>query len=525
MSLIESAVKNPPLDLSQIKGLALAEELSLADKNNDGSLSYSEIKDQGITELPTPLLENNFVIHDELDWSVYAALVQSAVNTAYAVQLNPHNPTIENDLIAEDKVEGWISRNSQDLMSDTAVSSNTACAFEIIDYKPMDTGYRLLMKYDDPNSISGDYFLTVGLNDQVQLDDFELGGAVFLFSETVNNAQVAFLKAQLLKDLHVLLTDPLPEISIDFQKDQFEFLEAKMIEANPGMVTVYDKQPSSQGSLSDAKMQVRIEKSEKNLQPVRTCLTGSALDTCYGFDCRSESVLNDAEKDLLSQTLDSLPAELIECLMRNDKVTNDSRSLSLEIMDDDLFIAASGYPWAGAYYDSTSNKVYIRRDQLTSDLEVFSRLLIHEFAHAIPVLQNTEANFFIWNYWKDIRKDMKEKPYEFNRCVTPYALNSHGEMFAENTVAYFAGEEDQEPWYSPSHGPCSRSELREKEPEIYLAMRLFYDEDSPIMGDLSCFGVDSKKVYDKILDSSWADYLLDPERDAWEIYDLYLKFY
>lgn len=522
MSLLQSSVTSPELELATIKDLPLYDELALADLDDDGHLSYSEIAAQGITELPTPLYEDTFIVRDALDWSVYVALVHSALNTRFALPLSKH------DIAEKDSAEGWIQEEATELIGDSSLSTNYNCTFEIVASKEVQNGTRLLMKYNDPGATDGDYFFTVGLNEDAHLDDFELGGAVFLFSEKINNLKLIFLKAQLLKDLHVLLTatpdaDPLPEVDDDIQEDHYEFLEAKMIEANPDMIHLYQSSASSSATKLDAKMKKRIESSQKNLVPIRLPLISNALNTCYTVECRSELPLNTDEKEPLSEIIDSLPDTLIECLAQQGQITNDDRGLSVEIMEDDLFVA-TGYPWAGAYYDSGLNKICLRRSQLACDVITLRRLFIHEFAHAIPIAKNKEANFFAWTHWDNARKELEQGHHEFNRCVTPYALNTHFEMFAESTVAYFADESDFEPWYTPNKGPCSRAELRKKQPEVYLALCLFYGENSPLLGDLSCFDSNSQKIYPAMLKDGFADYLLEPQRSVEEIYSMYVEY-
>lgn len=522
MPLIANSVASPELDLNTIKDLPLYEELTLADANDDSRLCYSEIATQGITELPTPLYEDTFIVRDDLDWSVYVALVQSALNTHFALSISKH------DITVEDSAEGWIQEDADGLMGEISLSTHYSCVFEVVACKEVPNGYRLLMKYHDPDAADGDYFFTVGLNEEARFDDFELGGAIFLFSEKINHLKLTSLKAQLLKDLHVLLTttpdtDPLPSVDDDIQEEHYEFLEAKMIEANPDLIHLYQSTATTPTAEPSAKMKKRIANSKDNLMPVRLSFTGNALNTCYALDCRSELPLNSDETERLSEVVDSLPDTLIESLVRQKQITNNDLSLSIEIMENDLFVA-TGYPWAGAYYDSNLNKISLRRDQLSCDTITLRRLFIHEFAHAIPIANNTDANFFVHTHWDNARKELEQGHYKFNRCVTPYALNTHFEMFADSTVAYFADEEDLDPWYTPNKGPCSRAELRKKQPEIYLAFCLFYGEDSPLLGDLSCFDSHSQKIYKAILQDSFADYLLEPQRRAEEIYGLYEKY-
>jgi hypothetical protein len=522
MSLIESSVTSPELDLNAIKDLPLYEELTLADINDDSSLSYSEMVTQGITELPTPLYEDTFIVRDDLDWSVYVALVWSAINTRFALSISQH------DITEEDSAEGWIQEDAVDLMGEISLSTHYNCAFEIIACKEVSNGYRLLMKYNDPETAYGDYFFTVGLNEDAHFDDFELGGAVFLFSEKINNLKLIALKALLLKDLHVLLTttphvDPLTEVDDDIQEEHYEFLEAKMIEANPDMIHLYQSSAATPTEEPNAKMKKRIAHSKENLMPIRLSLTGNALNTCYALDCRSELPLNSDEIKCLSEVVDSLPETLVESLMRQGQITHNDLSLSIEIMENDLFVA-TGYPWAGAYYNANLNKISVRRDQLSCDVVTLSRLFIHEFSHAIPIANHKDANFFVHTHWNNARQELNQGHHEFNRCVTPYALNTHFEMFAESTVAYFADEDDLDPWYTPNKGPCSRAELRKKQPELYLALCLFYDEDSPLLGDLSCFDSHSQKIYTAMLNDAFADYLLEPQRSIEEIYGLYEKY-
>lgn len=522
MSLIENSVVSPELDLSALKGLPFHEELALAD-DGDGRLFYSEIKDQGITELPT-LLGDSFTIRDDLDWSLYVTLVHSAVNTRFALSLSSH------EIVQEDSAEAWIQEDAGNLIDTSSLSTNYSCSFEIVACKEVQNGYRLLMKYNDPNTSQGDYFLTVGLNEEARFDDFELGGTLFLFSEKISDLKLMALKAQLLKDLHILLIttpddDPLLDVDDDIQEEHYEFLEAKMIEANPDLINLYQASSSSPAAKPDDKMQSRIKSSQENQMPIRSSLTGNALNTCHTVDCRSELPLNKDEESLLSEVIDSLPDPLIESLVRQGIIANgDDKSLTIEIMEDDLFVA-TGYPWAAAYYTSSLNKICIRRNQLSHDVATLNRLFIHEFAHAIPIASNTEANLFFWYSWKKARDEFDTGHHEVNLCVTPYALNTHLEMVAESTVAYFNGEDDFDPWYTSGKGPCSRAELRKKQPEVYLALCLFYNERSPLFGDLSCFSEDSQKIYTAMLKGVWENYLLDPERSIEEIYGLYEEYY
>ena len=105
--------------------------------------------------------------------------------------------------------------------------------------------------------------------------------------------------------------------------------------------------------------------------------------------------------------------------------------------------------------------------------------------------------------------------------MSAYALKDCAEFFAESAVAYLTGEVDENLFDKALHGSKSRAELRAKNPELYLAMKLFFEPDSPFFADLDCFSITSKCVIDNLLSSVYHDFFLDPNTSAAQIAAVY----
>lgn len=69
-------------------------------------------------------------------------------------------------------------------------------------------------------------------------------------------------------------------------------------------------------------------------------------------------------------------------------------------------------------------------------------------------------------------------------------------------MAYLNGEVDQNPVVNPGHGPKSRLELRTKQPTIYLACRLFFEEGSPAHANPNIFSASSLNTLGRMVNQS-----------------------
>lgn len=504
------ATESAQIALTDLSHTNIYDRLTELDQNQDGSLEFSEVQAENLL---TPSAVSSMEIESEADFVLYKKLVDSAkITQAYRRFLD----TTEQQSLSGTEglsAEEWIADRGAEFMAYPPERVVYISYIKLLDILPYSNGYQLL--FAGSHKENGEsFFFTVNLHDNPDDNKLQMGGLLLDLNKFFPDPTLDSWRQQLLKDLFVTLIYPLEQIPADFLATQRDRIEALMIQANPDMVNIYEPSSTDQDTPVTPEVTERVNKSEQGEMPQRQSLTRIINNQQISLPLSSENELTDYEKKRLSWLWQQMPPELLENLVKNDIISEED-GLALEVVETDI-LAGMGFRWAGALYDSNYNKIFFSRSYLNNAQDTFLvRLVIHELVHSLDA---NLTDFFV-PYFKQVRSQLSA---EYNPTVDPYGLNSSGENFAENVVAYFVGETDPDPAVCFSCGPLSRDELRKKQPEMYLAIKLFFEKSSPLFGDPIAFSKDTKLIYDKMLaQKKVKDIALAATTPASEIYNYY----
>jgi len=162
--------------------------------------------------------------------------------------------------------------------------------------------------------------------------------------------------------------------------------------------------------------------------------------------------------------------------------------LNVEIISDDLFDSMIDESLVGVNYWPA--KIVIRRSLITrGEIKYLRSLFIHEFGHSLFPKPRMHLNGA--TYRKTKRKLKRWKDPYFS-AVSLYAMTSPWEFICENVTAYFTDDSQDIAPIDPHFGSMTRTELREKHPDLYLAIQLFFAPDSGFYGTHSVFSRKTK---------------------------------
>lgn len=205
-----------------------------------------------------------------------------------------------------------------------------------------------------------------------------------------------------------------------------------------------------------------------------------------------EKALGQDEIEKAKFFLKSLPEYLIKALS-NKGLLSEKKKLELEIRENDLFNFK--FDTAAAFHTAPGLVVF-RKSVFKGLSQNFLRsIFIHELGHALFLVASRED-------WKKYYRQVKGRTdRKLNFFPSIYGSRDAIEFFAESVVAYVNGEEDPSPYSIPVYGRRDRRELREKTPELYLALRLYLEPDdgqNSFFADSSLFTLSALEALSRV---------------------------
>lgn len=581
------------LALSELSNNLFVEELQKQDENNDGELSFSEVKDEA---LPLFSSSDRFTISDEADYLTYAALVEHHKNTKEILGIKPSSFA---NYISYN-TERWITSEQEALLQKEALySAQSLTRLDLLDYKLKSEAKHFLFKYHDNDGKA--WYFTLHLTKAFEFSSIEINGRFVFLSSLHKDENIEYWRKDVLKKLYSLFSRELDFLEEDFHQDFIEFLEGAWLKADP---TFYKRYRSATAGIPPKSSQLlRQENVLRGKSPQRGDLAIASSEKSYTIPLQAEKKLSAADKKLLQDILQERlqktaddffsvvkepkievveddialtiqknkavwlssdesklfvrrsllnkegapvlktyfseniplmerherfaknlsPVRLQYTLTENIKVPVQSEKelspeevaildgafeklpkpfvqaleaqgvlddLKFEVVEDDI-IESKSASWIAWHY---KQKIHFKRSYLQS--EYFDSVLIHELGHAFPF---TNKKYLFDDYYQFKKADFENE--SMNPFVTPYALKTSGEMLSESLEAYFLPDENILWRQSYFVGPCSRDELREKNPLLYLAFQLYFQPDSPFFGNDVVFLDESSEALEHLLNS------------------------
>lgn len=481
--------------------------------DGDGTVIFAEAQGSVLTTVGG---FSEIAIEDENDFAVYAELIQSHHNVRAFARFAGHAsaPPIT--------AEAWVSEKYDELNARPPLRLlKGEPELAVLDVKNIDGNYYLLLRRSEENNVEGSYYYTVRLPQKDNEDNpqctisMELGGENYSLSRALADKNLETVGYRTLLHLIGLLNAPIKGLPESVRLRQVDHAEAILYQR--GILNGIHDNESTIDGIEQKKLMRRQTQSENGQMPLRKTLTVSGG---YELPLLAEKPLSDAELTRVTEVLKTIPPQLYDVLNKNGMLP----PLYFEIIEDDLM----DFSYAGAIgvCNRDLKKFFIRRSALHGDQGVLQEVTLHELAHGVfPIsywdkkLPKAGYNYFRYG---TVFKDEASDYYLIQDCwetavkkakaskdfpgISIYSLDSPMEFFAECSVAYLSGEEDKHPWNDSIHGSKSRAELRQKLPEMYIMLKLFYDADSPYLGDKSIFLQDAKNtiaalVLDKVATS------------------------
>lgn len=478
------------ITLQDAADAGLTAVLSPYDGDGDGELDFTELYGSGSFLVPRG--DAYFAITTQTDFRTYAALVTSAANikrqtgAAFLAQRTCFE--------AHDAAS-WLfsagARFSQDAVLATAFDGDVEVC-EIATVAGKTTLYcRDLATRDS----YGGYFFSVTLVEDPDAIRIEINGQKINPNVVSTENAMESWRGQILTALYSLFSNttlPLPGTLYTAARDRFEILmlranPALAIEAPPGMPTAPDV-------LARAK---EIDAGKSPLAAKAVVARGGQKN--YPLIFCAETPLTAAENKTLQGAVDLVPAALWDALDQTGKMAQ----LKFEFVAPEIAGAWSPSGWGGLY-EKRLNKIFFLRGYVADGRESFlADFFVHELSHRLELLVPPDS--FLGSYFnakKALIPTANENPF-----VSPYAAGSAGEFIAESIVAYFNGDQDAPPIIGKNYGQRTRGELCRKTPELYLALRLFFEKDSPRANDVRVFSQENMPKYQRLLVSRTIDAL------------------
>lgn len=476
-------------DLDSFKDLSWLETY---DSNSDGLLEFEEVHKKKLS------IPNNFTvfpIKNEASFAAYKKIIYSYNTTqSLSTTFELHGSSIKS--LTSPTAENWIASNPSHLTTVKPVRSWKN--FKLLDYELSSSYNSLLLKYDDEGE-KNDYYFQVLLNENPDDICLQLGKSFYSLNEMSVNAEFEEWRGQLLTGLFVMFIKELDWIPAPYQSRLRDRFEARMLEARP---EIYESGYGKRAKIIPDNLKESYEKFQNNEMPMRESpLTVAGVEEMHLKSWYAEHELSPREETKFLEAFQLIPAELTEVLLAQ----NIFEDLTIQVIEDDIMkLRKNTNP--PAYHDIKGGKHFVifRRSYIT-DYKAYriADTLVHELGHVIQ-----GGKEFIYPYYL---KQKERLTGTFNPFVSPY-FKTWMEFFADAVVAYFNGEVDLQPNTGYYSGPMSRSELREKMPELYLAFRLFFeggrDGENKYFANNVVFTKRSLKIYESLIENS--PDLLDP---------------
>ncbi|MBF0104954.1 MAG: hypothetical protein HQM16_06465 [Deltaproteobacteria bacterium] len=456
--------------------------LAPLDVNKDNAVEFGEAKDHTLSLAHQSL---SFAIKSELDFNLYKKLVYSEDHNASL--FDPQKIRAVGALCSgADTAEQWVFGARKD--SGSAKPLKEYKEFKLLDCKKNQTtdSYALLVKYDCTDE-KDDAYLIVNLEQDPVETTVSAGGMTYASQDPACcHEMLESFMAKLWASLFVMMVRPVTTIPEALRIAYRDYFEARMVQTRPRDSTASPINPD--GPLhATQELKARYKKSDRGATPFeREAYTLNGISREHTKQIQAERALTKDEARILSQAFKLLPAELVDVLAKKNLLEN----TQIEIVEDDIMdllgtraiiYTKMADPRFCSETDTSclDKTIKIRRSFLNRVTpHQLVRNLTHELGHVIePVGDGYRFNldkFFIPSYFDKLRTQLS---MWYNPFVSPYFENKM-EFFAESLLAFFEGEEDMAPEESAFGGPIDRSELRQKQPELYLAFRLFFEDTS-----------------------------------------------
>lgn len=470
--------------------------------DGDGAVIFEEAQGSVLT---TAGGFSEISIENERDFAVYAELIQSHHNVRSFARFAEDAPTLPIT------AEAWVSEKYDELTTRPPLRlTQGEPEIAVLDVKNINGDYYLLLRRSEENNAEGNYYYTVRLPQKEPASTppcaitMELGGRSRFLSLSLADPNLKAVGNRTLLHLIGLLNAPIKGLPESVRLQHIDHVEAILYKQGV-LDGVHNIDNSAVDERKQKELTRRLTQSQNRQMPVRN---NFELSGGYQLPLLAEKPLSDTELTRMAEVLKSVPSQLYAVLNKNEMLP----PLYFEIVEDDLMDFS--YGGALGVCDRDLKKFFIRRSALGGDQAVLQEIVVHELAHGVfPIfywdkkLPSATYNYFrydsafkneasdyylISDCWEAAVK--KAKVNKDFPGISIYSLDSPMEFFAECSLAYLSGEEDKNPWNSSIHGSKSRAELRQKQPEMYSMLKLFYDADSPYLGDKAVFLQDAKQT-------------------------------
>lgn len=505
MSFVDNQIKSSQISIKDVHDEKVASKLNGYDQNSDSLLSFDEIKGETVI---TPVEEEQFIIQDETSFNIYHALINStnnAKNIGHTIFTLGERSANSYHAIS---TENWIINSYNNLIENDPFL--TWGEYSIYDIKIDESkNINALYKYDNPKIENDSFYFSVSIDSNLEETRCEVNGSIFNLTEKQSDPGLEYFRKRLLSSLFVSFITPFASLSESKQNEYRDFFETQMLLARPDM---FKSSHHNNTSSQPKTMQERILRLDYKLNPNRipSLETKNSMGDHFGLSWRSEMGLKPDQLKILFRLTESLPPQLVDVLENNNLL----KDLSFEIIEDEV-MEAMNKSWK-AYHNSQANSVWIKKSELKENkFETLAKILTHELGHRL----HPENDLLIKSLYERTKNDLYNNGQ--NNFVTPYAMSKDREFFAEAISAYFNGEKDKNPSTSSSQGPKDRSELRKKQPELYLALRLFFentsDNENHFCGNKNVFNVAPEFYKEYIADQPK---IIDPTTSITEVLKL-----
>lgn len=478
------------ITLQDAADAGLTAALSPYEADGDGALDFTELYGGGSFLVPRG--DAYFSITTQTDFRTYAALVASAASikrqtgAAFLAQRTCFE--------AHDAAS-WLFSAGARLSRDTALASTYDGDVEICEVATVAGKTTLYCRDLATRDSYGGYFFSVTLAEDPDAIRIEINGHSIDPNKFSEEAATETWRGQILTALYSLFSNatlPLPGTLYTVARDRFEIL---MLRANPGLAIA-----APAGPLTAPDVLARADEIDAGKSPLAAeAIVARGGQKKYPLMFCAETPLTAAESKTLQGAVDAVPPELWDALEKNGKLA----LLKFEFVTPEIAGAWSPSGWGGLY-EKRLNKIFFLRGYVAAGHESFlADFFVHELSHRLELL--VPSNSFLGSYFnakKALIPTANENPF-----VSPYAAGSAGEFIAESIVAYFNGTQDAPPIIGKNYGQRTREELCRKTPELYLALRLFFEKDSSWASDVRVFNEENLIKYQRLLVSNAIDAL------------------
>lgn len=375
----------------------------------------------------------------------------------------------------------------------------------------------LLMEMQDTNGL---FSFTLHLNANPDETVLECGGLSFKLGAVDDEISEDDTAISMLVCATILLQEPLPTIDQAIQQANSSRLAA--------LYYNYKAKADFTLTMGELFSEVRQERQEIDPSVKERIALREAGQLCHsvgtihlnGPDGNALSLDVIAEKEVSQSTLQTLssimrefvPPSYLGILLKNGLWP----TLRLEIVEDDMM---------DQIYDSTTigkldvsvypQRVIVRRSTLKgSPSKSLAEIIVHEFGHALlpkpadffpadslwgrlyqahdaivhkryATVIEASDEYFLYDLWAEAEN--KTLTSQEMHTTSVYALKDAMEFFTEHALAYSAGEKGIHTTHAPVHGVKSRAEVRDLQPEMYIALRVFLEPRSCLYGKPGVF--------------------------------------